>query len=76
MGIAKLCGFEPFEHPMANRRRHPRILTFMRGKLNIPGKDSPMGCAILNASDRGACILVPDAAAAPCTFALMIDLTG
>lgn len=56
-------------------RRHPRTLTFMTGKINLPGVDPSIGCAILNVSDWGACILVPNADAIPRTFTLMVDPT-
>ena len=61
---------------MVNCRTHRRTLIFMTGKLNIPGSSSIVDCAVLDVSERGACILVPDAAAIPTAFGLTIDRTN
>jgi PilZ domain len=55
------------------RRGGRRTLTFMTGKLCVPENRLEIECAILDISDGGACILVPNAAAVPTEFVLKID---
>ena len=58
---------------MFRQRSHVRELTFKTGKVtfgeNMPGVE----CAILNVSEGGACILVPEEAEIPAKFRLVID---
>jgi PilZ domain len=58
---------------MLEHRKSARELTLKTGKLSMPGNSVPVDCAILNISDDGACILVPDGAEIPATFSLTID---
>jgi hypothetical protein len=39
----------------------------------MPGSSAPVDCAILDISDDGACILVPNDADIPTTFCLTMD---
>lgn len=61
---------------MRNMRKHPRALTLKTAKIQFEGMESAILCAILNISDTGACILVPDPVEVPETFDLVVDPTG
>ncbi|MBK5962090.1 hypothetical protein CCR97_28420 [Rhodoplanes elegans] len=54
-----------------HERRHPRYLTLATGR--IVDRDTAATCAVLNVSAGGACLLVPDAAAVPGVFELVVD---
>ena len=61
---------------MVEKRRHRRALTLKTGKITT-AKQSPVSdCALLEVTDAGACLLVPDAAAIPTTFTLTVDGTN
>jgi PilZ domain len=58
---------------MLERRKCSRELTLKTGKLYMPGSSVRVDCAILDISDDGACILVPNDADIPTTFSLTMD---
>ena len=60
---------------MMRARNHSRELTLKTGKLSTGESALSIDCAILDISDDGACILVPNAAEIPATFTLTVDLT-
>jgi hypothetical protein len=61
---------------MRNMREQPRELTLKTAKIKTKIMESAIHCAILNISDTGACILVPDQTDIPDTFDLTIDPIG
>ncbi len=58
---------------MQDRRREPRILTLKTGKIVSDQDRVEIATAVLDISDRGACLLVSDASHVPDTFQLFID---
>ncbi len=58
---------------MVEARRSQRHLTLKTGKIRWGDVEVPVECAVLNVSGGGACLLVPDAAAVPDGFLLLID---
>lgn len=58
---------------MLERRKHSRVLTWKTGTVSISNHTPGIECAILDMSESGARILVPDTAAIPGSFCLMID---
>jgi len=60
---------------MGRTRNHSRELTLQTGKLSTGESASSVDCAILDISDGGACILVPNAEEIPATFTLTVDRT-
>lgn len=58
---------------MLERRKNPGTLTLKTGKLSISDRMPPIECAILDITDTGACVLVPNGAEIPSTFSLVID---
>jgi PilZ domain len=61
---------------MAERRKHPRALTFKTGKIASSNEMPAIECAVLDISAGGACLLVPDGVELPRTFVLVLDPTG
>ena len=59
-----------------DKRDRQRLLTLMTGQIISERISFPLACAILNISDVGACVLVPDAAVIPEVFTLVMDKTG
>jgi len=59
---------------MLQRRKYRRKLTFRTGKIILPIAASSIDCAVLDFSQNGACILVPDAREIPVSFRLVLDL--
>jgi hypothetical protein len=57
----------------AEMRKHERTLTFKTGKLRSKMMVGPVLCAIVNVSEGGACILVPDATTVPLKVILEFD---
>ncbi len=57
-------------------RTHPRVLTLKTAKIFSDGMPEQTDCAILNISNGGAALLVPDLAVVPMTFTLVIDPYG
>jgi hypothetical protein len=55
------------------RRKSPRTITLKTGKLIVAAAAPAIDCAILDESEAGACLLVPDATVIPKTFDLAID---
>ena len=58
---------------MRERRKSFRELTLKTGKVHIPGGARSVDCAVLDISDGGACVLVPNAAEIPSRFILTLD---
>lgn len=56
---------------LRRQRRHPRFLTLATGRIVNQG--DAIDCAVVNVSVGGACLLVPDAAAVPDVFELVVD---
>ena len=61
---------------MTEVRKAPRQLTLKTAKIVAEHTSSLVDCAILNVSDRGACILVPRFAEIPNAFRLIVDPDG
>ena len=57
----------------AEMRKHERKLTLKTGKLHSDMFVAPVLCAVVNISEGGACILVPDGIEAPLDFRLEFD---
>jgi hypothetical protein len=51
-------------------------MTLQSGAVHFKDDASPIKCAILNISEGGACLLVPNTAYIPNAFDLAIDFTG
>jgi len=60
----------------AEMRKDERTLVFKTGKIRSEMMAGPILCAIVNVSDGGACILVPDAVKVPLEFVLQFDDGG
>ncbi len=58
---------------MQDRRSEPRILTLKTGRIVSEQHRVEIETAVLDISDRGACLLVSDAARVPETFRLFLD---
>jgi hypothetical protein len=58
---------------MPERRQDPRALTLKTATIRSVDIPSDIDCAILDISERGACILVPVGADIPASFELAID---
>jgi PilZ domain-containing protein len=58
---------------MLEHRASARQLTFRTGRIAPVDESNQIDCAILNISQSGACILVPDGAEIPECFELAID---
>jgi len=54
-------------------RRRERQLTFKTGRIVVENAAEPIECAILNVSDEGACLMVPEGGMPPDRFTLVID---
>jgi hypothetical protein len=57
-------------------RSHPRELTLQTGRIQRGAQHQDIVCAVLNISNGGACILVPERAEVPQQFRLVIDYGG
>lgn len=57
-------------------RRHRRTLVFRTAKIVAAGVAGHIDCAILNVSESGAALLLPNLAAVPAVFDLVIDPDG
>jgi hypothetical protein len=55
---------------------HARVLTFKTAKIRSVEFAEAIDCAVLNISEAGACILVPEALDLPQSFELTIDFGG
>ncbi len=58
------------------KRIHPRALTLKTGKIVGADTARAIDCAILNESDHGAALLVPELTPIPDLFCLVIDPDG
>jgi hypothetical protein len=58
---------------MTDNRRSERSLILRTGRVLFPEEQGFVACAVLNISDTGACILVPNGVDVPDTFTLAID---
>ena len=61
---------------MRNKRKQTRVLSLKTATIKSETMELVILCAILNMSEAGACILVPDPAEIPETFDLVVDPTG
>ena len=61
---------------MSDRRHKQRHLTLKTAKITSPDLDLAVDCAILDISESGARILLPDGAEPPDTFDLVMDPDG
>jgi hypothetical protein len=60
------------DHAML-RRIHPRYLTFKDAKISHEGNTLAVDCLIINVSEGGACLMIPDDTDIPDTFELSAD---
>ena len=58
---------------MDERRKYPRALSLKTGKIVSDILAEPIDTAVLDISEEGACLLVPDIADVPDSFHLVID---
>lgn len=61
---------------MEERRRSPRELTLLTGRIITGDTSTALDCAVLDTSATGANLLVPTGAITPETFVLIIDPLG
>ena len=61
---------------MDERRKFPRALSLKTGKIVSELIAEPIDTAVLDLSEEGACLLVPDIADIPATFDLILDAVG
>jgi hypothetical protein len=71
--MSQTASDKKYDSALADKRTSERHLTLQTARVTCDDDTLSLACAILDTSDDGACILVPEGASVPEMFILTLD---